>query len=227
MPTPSQFLPPADGSGGYLTVAIAIGNQTYKSIVHVPALVSGGTTYNTASSTYPATANEPSPVDTFHNLYSLAANLYPSGTVITLVSYTPIVAGLPSLTGRIFYSGVSVTGTGTTGTGGLAAQGILNFRTTGGEKARVVIPQCTAWESNGTVTTDGTYSPTGQSVPVQALYNVAAYAGGVITPSSFTGYNGATGIYSAMTGRDGKRLSPQAHVTFPLNRRYRRHFKLA
>lgn len=214
---------PADASGGFMTIQANNGTDTHRLRVHLlpfslTSFVVSGTpeTYgdDDGHHNYAYVPNTPAGAemgvsDTFAALCAKLApiyattwtfellNLYQNNSnVLTEVFPTPVVTPVPgSEAGSSTPTGIA-----------RAVEAILNMKSTGGGRARVVI---TAWDQNAAATVPANMSSTSGPTAWAALISYLS------------------GANTGVVARDGHKLANAAHVTYVINRRLRRKYGYA
>ncbi len=202
---PSIPTPPADLSGGFLILQYTNGTRLHKMRVHLaPFNPGGGTTVPYVT----PTTGEHSINDTFFALATLLAPYFPNTWSISGAALYQMVSGSPVEVFPVPTSGAVVgTSAGAEASGEApAAEMIFNFKTELGNRARLVIIGSNAWAPN---------SP--------AI--ITTSSGGTAHDQALVAY--LTGTNTEIVGHDGTKFSGNAHLTYPFNRRLRKHYQYA
>lgn len=216
--------PPADLSGGFMTVSYTNGSDTHRQRLHVfqfsttafwnkTTSVGSATDDGNHDYAYNSVTGGPTEqgiVETFNAYAAKWAALYPASwnltllnlyqnvnNVLTEIALLPVTAIIPGTS-----AGTAVVGLQRAG------ELILNIKTVGGNRARLIFIANVVEDPGEMVPV--AYSPTtGPSVAVQAML----------------GY--VSSVATAIRGHDGTRLTPNARATGVINRRLRRHYGYA
>jgi hypothetical protein len=214
---PTIPTPPLDKSGGFLLISYGNGTYSHTMRAHVQAFntpassgASGpdpahGYVYNTpptgaqgevgTSDTFTALCNVLAPFMGGDYVFSLNGVYQNLNNAITPVFPTPTPAA------------VHGTNSGGNPTPEFpAGEWMYNFRTSGGNRARIVLIGAVSWAA-------------------QQPQVVSATAGGGAAQQALVAY--ATSPGTRLVGHDGNPLIGPAKVTFPVNRRLRRHYRWA
>lgn len=221
MPIPP---PPPDNSGGFMTLSYQNGTDVHRQRLHVlpfslTQFVAGaGATANGADSGNHDYAYQPfrsggpesGIVDTFAAYATKWSAIYSASWTLTLLNLfqnvNNVLTEVPLL--PVTAAVIGASGGPTVAGPARAGELILNFKTSGGNRARLV------YLANGLIDptqfTPTLYTPTsGPSTPLQLM----------------VGY--VSGSATAIVAHDGTKLSANARVTGTTNKRLRRHYGYA
>lgn len=188
--------PPADASGGFFVLQYSNGVYTHRQRLHVLPFNASTLAYTSPPG---SEANVPATIGAWENIWEA---FYGTAWSISVLSIWQIVSGVPVLLPTV--PTVTATGTVTTGSEAKLPSGevIFNFRTTLGNRARIVFIAPRNWD----VTDPQVVNP-GSTAPFGTLMTYI------------------TGANTAIVAHDGSKLPGTAKVTQPYNRRLRRRYR--
>ena len=197
--------PPPDNSGGFLILQYTNGTRLHKMRVHLIPFIPGGGA-SVPYVTPPGT--EHSINDTFFALASLMAPYFTSAWSISGAALYQMVSGVPTEVFPVPTSGAVVgTAAGSDATGEVpAGEMIFNFKSTLGNRAKLIIIGSSQWAAN-------------------APAIVTTTTGGAARDQAMVAY--LTGVNTAIVAHDGSKFTGNAHLTYPLNKRLRKHYQYA
>lgn len=191
---------PQDNSGGFFTLLYSNGTYSHRMRAHINPFNGTTLAYTTATGT------EVHVNDTCQALINLLKPMMHTTWAFTVLNLYQNVSG--TLT-ELFGTSLTATGTGTSATADPimpAGELILNFKTANGGKARNILIGSVLF---------------GAAQPV----NVTGSSGGDATQQALVAY--LTGSNTQIVGHDGGKLLSPARLTYPVNRRLRRHYGMA